>query len=54
MFVKPLICLMLLALFLAILDAETVLRDHPHLLQAYVLSFGKAKIVQSCKGYKLP
>jgi hypothetical protein len=46
MFVKPLICLMLLALFLAILDAETVLRNHPYLLQAHVLSFRRAKVVQ--------
>jgi hypothetical protein len=46
LFVKPLICLMLLAPFLAILDSETVLRDHPHLLLAHVLSFRKAKVVQ--------
>jgi hypothetical protein len=32
LFVKPIICLILLAPFLAILDSETVLRDHPHLL----------------------
>jgi hypothetical protein len=37
---------MLLAPFLAILDSETVLRDHPHLLLAHVLSFRKAKVVQ--------